>query len=100
MRNRQKESNQRLKGYLLQNGRWHAFWFRETTDKTINTAIGQPFTDNSRKLTTESPLSFRVNDKIKIRGEDSLVERIDFEIKNNPNSLRGNPSYIKILEVT
>lgn len=100
MRNRQKEENQRLKGYLLRNGRWHAFWFRETYDKTINTAIGQPFADSSRRLITESPLSFRVNDKIKIRGEESLVERIEYEIKSNPNSLRGNPSYIKTLEIS
>lgn len=100
MRNRQKEDNQRIKGYLLRNGKYHAFWFKETFDKTINTAIGQPFADSSRRLITESPLEFRVNDKIRIGKEESLIENIQFELKPNKNSMRGAPSYIKTLEIS
>lgn len=100
MRNRQKEENQRIKGYLLKNGQYLAFWFSESYDKTINTAIGQPFADSNRRLTTESPLEFKVNDKIKINGDESLIENIQYELKPNKNSLRGAPSYIKVLEIS
>jgi len=97
MRNRQAEANQMVKAYLVRaNNEW-AFWCRTDFTKNFTSEIGQPFHNGNRTLITESNLEFRIHDKVRIGGEELLIDDIQYEMKDNKNALRGAPSYIKTL---
>lgn len=99
MRNRQSEANQMIKAYLVRGTNQWAFWCSERYQKNISSEIGTPFNNGDRTLTTEAPLEFRINDKVKINGDELLIDDIQYELKRNKNALRGAPSYIKTLLV-
>lgn len=99
MRNRQAEANQMVKAYLVRANNESAFYCRDRYQKTISTTIGQPYNDGQRTLVTESNLEFRINDRVRIQGDDLLINDIQYEMKTNKNALRGAPSYIKTLVV-
>jgi len=99
MRNRQSEANQMVKAYLVRANQEWAFWCKDSYVKNISTTIGQPYNDGQRTLVTESNLEFRINDRVRIQGDDLLINDIQYEMKTNKNALRGAPSYIKTLVV-
>jgi len=99
MRNRQAEANQMVKAYLVRANKEWAFWCRDNYVKNISTTIGQPYHDGQRTLVTESNLEFRINDRVRIQGDDLLINDINYDMKDNKNALRGAPSYIKTLVV-
>lgn len=97
MRNRQAEANQLVKAYLVRANQEWAFWCRTDYAKNITQEIGQPFNNGNRTLITESNLEFRIHDKVRINGEQLMIDDIQYEMKDNKNALRGSPSYIKTL---
>jgi hypothetical protein len=99
MRNRQEEINQMVKAYLKRGNNETAFWCRDTVSKNIGLEIGQPFHDGQRVLITESPLEFRLNDTVKVLGDELLIEDVQQVMKANRNAMRNAPSYVKTLVV-
>lgn len=88
-----------IKAYLIRGNNEWAFWCSERFQRNISVEIGQPFNNGDRTLITEANLEFRINDKVKISGEELLIDDIQHELKTNKNAMRGAPSYIKTLLV-
>lgn len=94
-RNRQAEERQRLKGYLLTGTGQRAFWYADTQRKSIGLELGTPIATSEKIIETESNLKFEINAQVKIGSQTRLIDDIDYILKDNKNSLRGSPSYIK-----
>lgn len=88
-----------IKAYLIRGNNEWAFWCSERFQRNTSVEIGQPFANGDRTLITEANVEFRINDKVKINGEELLIDDIQYELKTNKNAMRGAPSYIKTLLV-
>ncbi len=91
-----------LKAYYIENDKETLFYCKENKIRNITNEMGasMPMSNGERMLETDSPIVFKMNQRVKIGNETLFVQDSNGNVDaNDLNSLRGNPDYIQTVLV-
>jgi len=91
-----------LKAYYIHNDIITVFWCKENKIRNITNEMGasMPMSNGERVFETDSPITFEMNQTVKIGNEELYVQSSNGNIDpSDLNSMRGNPKYIQTILV-
>lgn len=93
----QPEKYQKIKDYLVKGDVRIAFWYTEEERRDINMQTGMAVASSTKVLETYSNQNFEVNDEVEIGGRTYLIDDVQLKPTADLNTLRGKPTFMKII---